>query len=165
MSPDSLINALFKVVGSGPRTDLACQFRRSWRSSRVPTSLGSHESLLPYGATAWTQMTWMAIRFSGITQYVFLTVQRLASAGMAFFMYRLWCPLNVKYASIQMPIPGVACLFNSINWFPPFIFAVSFGQRCFLWHCVNLESTASVVAISKVTLVNLPTQLTLLGIA
>jgi len=47
VSPDSLISAPRGVVGSAPRMDLACRLRRSWRSSRLPTSLGSHQSSLP----------------------------------------------------------------------------------------------------------------------
>jgi len=54
ISPDSLISAPRGVVGSAPRMDLACRLRRSWRPSRLPTSLGSHQSSLPYSATAWT---------------------------------------------------------------------------------------------------------------
>ena len=64
VSRDSLIKAPLGVVGSAPRTDLACRLRRSWRSSRLPTSLGSHQSSLPYSATAWTQATWTALTLS-----------------------------------------------------------------------------------------------------
>jgi hypothetical protein len=59
--PDSLISAPIGDVGSAPRTDLACRLRRSWRSSCLPTSLGSHQSSLPCSATAWTQATWTAL--------------------------------------------------------------------------------------------------------
>jgi len=61
VSPDSLIDASLGVVGSAPRMDWACWFRRSWRSSRLPTCLGSHQSLLAYSATTWTQATWTAL--------------------------------------------------------------------------------------------------------
>jgi hypothetical protein len=57
VSPDSLITAPRGVMGRAPRTDLACRLRRSWRSSRLPTSLGSHQSSLPYSATGWTHAT------------------------------------------------------------------------------------------------------------
>jgi len=69
VSPDSLISAPCGVVGSAPRMDLACRLRRSWRSSRLPTSLGSHQSSLPYSATAWTHATWTALTLSGTTPY------------------------------------------------------------------------------------------------
>jgi len=52
VSRHSLINAPWRVVGSVPRMDLVCRLRWSWRSSRLPSSLGSHQSLLPYSATA-----------------------------------------------------------------------------------------------------------------
>jgi len=51
---DSLISEPHEVVGSMPRIDPACQLKRSWRSSRLLTSLGSHNSSLQYIATAWT---------------------------------------------------------------------------------------------------------------
>jgi hypothetical protein len=74
VSPDSLISAPCGVVGSAPRMDLACRLRRSWRSSRLPTSLGSHQSSLPYSATARTHATWTALTLSGTTPYVLVRV-------------------------------------------------------------------------------------------
>jgi len=61
VSPASLISAPRGVLGSAPRLDVACRFRRSRRSSRLPTSLGFHQSSLPYSATAWTHATWTAL--------------------------------------------------------------------------------------------------------
>jgi len=52
ISPGSITSAPRGVVDSACRMDLACRFRGSWRSSRLPTSLGSHQSLLPYSATS-----------------------------------------------------------------------------------------------------------------
>jgi hypothetical protein len=55
--PNSLVSALHVVMGSAPRMDLASQLRRSWRSSRLCTFLGSHGSVLPYSSTAWAHTT------------------------------------------------------------------------------------------------------------
>jgi len=41
VSPDFLISARRGVVGSAPKMDLVCRLRRSWRSSRLPTSVES----------------------------------------------------------------------------------------------------------------------------
>jgi len=87
--PQCLINAPRGVVSRTPRIDLACRGRRSWRSSCLPASLGSHQSSLPYNATAWTHATWTALTVSGTTQYFFVRVCSLASATLAFFMHRL----------------------------------------------------------------------------
>jgi len=133
VSPESLISAPRGVMGSAPRIDLACRLRRSWRSSRLPASLGSHQSSLPYSATAWTHATWTALTLSGTTPYVVVRVRSLASAALAFFMHRLWCSLSVRCTSIQTPSQRVACLLNHMNPSPTFIFADSFGRRCFLW--------------------------------
>jgi hypothetical protein len=149
VSPDFLINAPLGVVGSAPRMDLACQLRRSWRSSRLPTALGSHQSSLAYSATAWVQATRTALTLSGTTSYVFVRVQSLTSPALAFFMHWLWCSLNVRCASIQTPSECVACVLNHMNPFPTFIFTVSFRQRCFLWPHLGVNSTASVFAISN----------------
>jgi len=67
VSPHSLSSAPCGVVGSAPRIDLACRLMRSWRSSRLPTSLGSHQRSLPYSATAWTHLTWTVLTLSGTT--------------------------------------------------------------------------------------------------
>jgi len=149
VSPDSLINAPLGDVGSVPRTDLACRLRRSWRLSRLLTSLGCHQSSLPYSATTWTQGTWTALTLYGTTLYVSVRVRSLASAALAFFMHRLWSSLNIKCGSIQTPSQRVACLLNGMNLFPTFIFAVSFGRRCFLWSSLCVNSAASVFAISN----------------
>jgi hypothetical protein len=39
VSPHSHIRAACGVVGSTPRMDMACQLKRSWRLSRIPTLL------------------------------------------------------------------------------------------------------------------------------
>jgi len=65
VSPNSRITAPCGVVGSAPKMDLGCRLRRSWRSSRLPTSLGSHQSSLPYSATASTHASWTALTLSG----------------------------------------------------------------------------------------------------
>jgi hypothetical protein len=96
VSPDCLISAPRGVVGSAPRMDLACQLRRSWRSSRLPTSLWSHQSSLMYSATAWTHATWTARTLSGTTPYVLVSDRCLASAALAFFMHRLWCCVRTR---------------------------------------------------------------------
>jgi len=149
VSPDSLINAPLGVVGSAPRTDLACRLRRRWRSSRLPTSSASQQSWLPYSATAWTQAIWTALMLSGTTPYVFVKVCSLASVALAFLMHRLCCSSNVRCASIQTPSQCVACLLNYMNMFPTFIAAVSFGRRCFWWPHLRVNSAASVCVVSN----------------
>jgi len=149
VSPAALISAPRGVMGSAPRIGLACRFRRSWRSSCLPTSLGSHQSSLPYSATAWTHATWTAITISGTTPYVLVRVRSLASAALAFFMHRLWCSLNVRCASIQTPSQRVACAMKCMDTFPTHIFAVCFGRRCSLWPCLRVNSAASVFAVSN----------------
>jgi len=148
-SPDSRISASLRVVGSAPRTDLDCRLRRSWRSSCLPILLGSHQSSLPYTATAWMQATWTALTVSGTTPYVFVRVRSLPSAALAFLLHRLWCSFHVRCAAIQTPSQCVASLLNCMNPFPTVIFAVSFGQRCFLWPRLRVNSGASIFAISK----------------
>jgi len=96
VSPNFLISEPRGVVGSAPRMVLACQLRRSWRSSRLPTSLGSHDCWLPCSATAWTHATWKALTLPGTTVYVLVNIRSLVSAALAFFMHWLWCSLNVR---------------------------------------------------------------------
>jgi len=129
VSPESLIHSPRGVVGSAPRIDLAYRLRRSWRSSRLPASLGSHNSSLPYSATGWTHVSWTALALSGTTLYVLVRVQSLASAALPFFMLRLWCSLRVRFASIHAPSQRVACLVHRIKLSPTLIFAVSCGRR------------------------------------
>jgi len=57
VNPNSLFGAPCRVVCSAPRINLACRLRRSWRSSRLPTTPGSHGGSLPYSATAWLHAT------------------------------------------------------------------------------------------------------------
>ena len=149
VSPESLINAPHGVVGSAPRIYLAGGLSRSWRSSHLPASLGSHHSSLPYSVTALTHATWTVLTLSGTTPYVFVRVQSLASAALASFMHRLWCSLSVRRTSIQTPSEHVACLLNRIKPSPTLIFAVSFGRRCFLWPRLHVNSAASVFAVSN----------------
>jgi len=149
VSPDSLISTPRGVVGSAPRMDLACRLRRSWRSSRLPISLGSHQRSLPYSATAWTHATWTALTLSGTMPYVVVRVQSLASAALAFFMHLLFCSLNVRCASIQTPSQHVAWVLNRMTPLPTRIFAVSFGRRCLLWPCLCVNCAASIVAVSN----------------
>jgi len=149
VSPDFLISAPRGVVGSAPRMGLACRLRRSWRSSRLSTSLGSHQSSLPYSVTAWTYATWTAVTLSGTTPYVLVSVRSLPSAALPFFMHRLWCSLNVRCASLHTPSQRVACALNHTDLFPSLIFAVSFGRRCFWWPRLRVNSAASVFAVSK----------------
>jgi hypothetical protein len=59
---------------------------RSWRSSRLPVSLGCYQSSLPHNATAWTQAIWAALTLAGTTPYILVSVWSLASAALAFFM-------------------------------------------------------------------------------
>jgi len=149
VSPDSHISAPCRVVSSAPRMDLACRLRRSWRASRLHTSLGSDQSSLPYSATAWTRGTWTALEISGRTPYVLVRVRSLASAALAFFIHRLCCSLNSRCPSLQMPSQRVACVLKSMIPLPTLIFAVSFGQRCFLWPRLRGNSPASVFAVSN----------------
>jgi len=101
--PGSLINATIGVVGSVPMTDQLCQLRRSQMLSCLPTSLRSHHSCLPYSSTPWTQHAGRAHALSGTTMYVFVRVQRLASAGLGFIRHRLWCSLNCRFFSDHTP--------------------------------------------------------------
>jgi len=148
VSPDFLISAPCGVVSSTPRMDLACRLRRSWRSSRLPTSLGSHQSSHPNSSTAWTHATRTALTLSGTTPYVLVKVQSLASAALAFFMHPLWSSLNVRCASIQTPSQHVACVLNRMIPLPTLILAVSSSQWCFLWPRLRVNSAASVFAVS-----------------
>jgi len=149
VSPDSLISAPLRVVGSAPRMDLACRFMGSWRLSRLPNSLGSHQRSLPYSATAWAHATWTARTLSGTTPYVLVRVQSVAFAALVFFMHRLCCSLNVRCASIQTPSQCVACVLIRMTLFPTLIFAVNFGQRCFLWPRLRVNSAASIFVVSN----------------
>jgi hypothetical protein len=145
--PDSLISAPLGVVCSTLRMDLACRMTKTWRSSCLPVRLAYHKSSLPYSGTALTQATWPALTLSGTTLYVFVRVRRLTSAAWACFMHRLWCSLNVWWASIQKPSKRVACVLNHMNPFPTFIVDVSFGRRCSWWHCLGVHSAAFVCAV------------------
>ena len=149
VSPDSLISAPHEVESSAPRMVLACPWRRSWRSSRLPTSPECHQSSRRYNMTARLHATWTDLTLSGTTPYVLVSVQSLASAALAFFMHRLCCSLNIRCASIQMPSQHVACVLNCMNLFPTLIFAVSFGRRCFLWPRLRVNCAASDFAVSN----------------
>jgi len=148
VSPDSLISVPCGVVGSAPRMDLACRLRRSWRSSRLPTSLGSHPSLLPYSTTAWAHATWTALTLSGTMPYALLRVQSQASAALALFMHRLCYSLNVRCASIQTPSQCGACVLNRMIPFSTLFFNVNFSRRCFLWPQLRVNSAASILGVS-----------------
>jgi len=149
VSPDSLISAPRGVMGSAPRMDLSFRLSGSWRLSRLTTSLGSHQSSLPYSATAWTHATRTALTVSGTTPYVLVRVRSLASAALALVMHRLWCSLNVRCASIHTPSQRVACALNHTDSFPTLIFAVCVGRRYFWWPRLRVNSAASVFAVSK----------------
>jgi hypothetical protein len=149
VSLESLINAPRGVVSSAPSIDLACQLRRSWRSSRLPVSLGSHHSSLPYTATAWTHATWTALTPTGTALYVFVSDRSLASAALALTIHQFWCSLSLRCASIQTPSQRVACLLNCMN--PPLtlVFAVSIGRRCLLLPRLRANCAPSVFAVSN----------------
>jgi len=149
LSPESLIDAPHGILGSAPRIDLAFRLKRSWRLSRLPASLGSHHSSLPYSATAWTHATWTTVTLSGTTPYVFVRVRSLASAALAVFMHRLRCPFSIRGATIQTPSQRVACLLNRVNPSPIFIFAVNIGRRCLWWPRLHVNSATSIVAVSN----------------
>jgi hypothetical protein len=149
VSPDTLMRTPHGVMGSAPRMDQACRLRRSWRSSRLPTSMGSHQSSLPFNATACTHATWTALTLSDITPYVLICVQSLASVALAFVMHRSWCSLNVRCASIQMPSEHVGFALNRMDLFPTLIFLFSIVWRGFLWPGLCVNSAASVFAVSN----------------
>jgi len=149
VSPESLIKASCGVGGSAPRIDLACRLRRNWSCSRLPASLGSHHSSLPYSATPWTCATWTAPTLSSTTLYVIVSVRSLANAALAFFIHRVWCSWSVRCSSIQTPSQHVACLLNRMKPSPTLIFAVSFGQMCIVWPRLRVNSAASVLAVSN----------------
>lgn len=114
---DSDISAPGRVVGSAPRTDVACGSRRSWRSSRQPTFSGSHQSSLAYSATAWALASWMTLTLSGTILNVFVRVRSLTLAALAFFTHWLWCSINARCASIYTHSKRVACGVNGMNPF------------------------------------------------
>jgi len=149
ISADYLISARCRVVGGAPRMDLDCRLRRKWRSSRLPTSLGSHQSSLPHSATALTHATWTALTLSGTTPYVLVRVWSQASAALAFFMVRLRRPLNVRCVPILTPSHRVACVLNRMMPLPTVIFADSFGRKCILWPRLRLNRAASVIEVSN----------------
>jgi len=149
VSPYSLISAPRRVVASTHRMDLACRLRSSCRSSRQPTSLGTHQSSLSYSATTWTHAGLTALRLSGTTPYVLARVSNLAAAALAFFMHRLRCSLNVRCASIHTPSQCVACALNGMDSFPTLIFALSFGWSCFLWRHLCVNNATCVFAVSN----------------
>jgi len=149
LSPHSLISAPHGVTASAPSMDLACQLRWSWRSSHLPTSLGLHQSSLPYCATACKHATWTALTVSGTMLYVLGRVRSLASAALALFMHLFWCSLNVRCASIHPPSQHITCVLNRMNLFQTLIFADSSGWWCFLWPRMRVNSAASVFAVSN----------------
>jgi hypothetical protein len=149
VSLDSLISEPRRVVCSALMMDLTCHLGRSWRSSRLPTSMVPSQSSLPYSATAWTHATLTASTLSATMLYVLVCDRILASAVLAFFMNRLWYSSNIRYPSSQTPCKHVACMLNRINPFPILICAVSCGRRCFLWPCLCVISAASVFAQSN----------------
>jgi len=132
-----------------PRIFLACRFRRSWRLSTLPASLGSHHSSPLYSVTAWMYVSWTALMLSGTTPYVLVRVWSLASAAVAFFMHRLWCSLSVRSDSIQTPRQHVSSVLNCMKQSPTHILAVSFCWRCLLWPYVRVNSAASIFAVSN----------------
>ena len=125
VSPDILICADCWVTGSEPRMDLACSLRRRWRSSHLPTSLGSYQSLLPLSTTAWTHATLSALALSGTMPYISVKVCSVVSAAMGFVMYRLCSSLNVRCLSILTHSRRVACVMNRMIPIQSVIFAVS----------------------------------------
>ena len=74
VTSDSLTSALCGVVVSTRRMVLACGFRRSWRSSRLPRSLGSYQISPPDNPTACSHATWMPLTLSRTTTYVVVMV-------------------------------------------------------------------------------------------
>jgi len=149
VSPESRIEAPGRVVGSAPRIDLPCRLQTSWRSSRLPASLGSHQCSLPSSATAWTRATRTAHTLSGTTPYVFVRICSPACAALDFFMHQSWGSLSVRCVSIQTPRQRVAPLLNRMNPSPTLIFAVSFGWRCLSCPCLRVNSATSVFAVSN----------------
>jgi len=149
VSPGPSINVPSGVVVSAARIDLLCGLQSSWRSSRVPASLGSYRSSFPYSATAWMHATWTARTVFGTTPYVVLRVWNRASAALVFFMRQLWCSLGVRAASIETQSHRIACLLNCMNPSPTLIIAVSFGRICLLWPHLPVNSATSHFAVSN----------------
>lgn len=89
VSPASHSSTLCGVMGSAARMDFACQFRRSWRSSRTSTSMRSHQHSLPSSATAQTQAILRDLTHSGPTLYTFIMVTSVALAALEYFMHWL----------------------------------------------------------------------------
>jgi hypothetical protein len=136
-------------MASPARMDLACRLRRSSRSSHLPASLGSHQSSLPDSATAWTQATWTALTLTGTMPYVVVRVHSLASAVVDFFMHLLYCSLTLICPSNQTPSHRASCLLNHTTSLLTIIFAPSFARACFQWPRPNVDSAASVFAVSN----------------
>jgi len=151
VSPESLSNSACRVVGSAPRIDLSCGLRRSWRSSCLPTSLGSHQSSVQYSVTAWTHATCTGLVLSWTTPYVCMRIRSLASTSLAVFMHRLWCSWSVKYPSIQMPSQHVTCLLKRMNPSLTIICTGSFGRSCFLWLHLRRKTATSVFVVANCT--------------
>ena len=120
VSLNLLLSACCGVMRSQCMADLACGLKMSWRLSRMATSLGSHHNSLPKFATAWMQAAYIACSLSGITTYILVRVQSLATAGLTFFADCLWCFLNIRCASIQLPSKRVTSLLSHISPFPSF---------------------------------------------
>ena len=126
--PHSLISAPCGVVGRAPRMDLACRWRKSGRSSRLPTSVGSHRRSLLHSAMAWMHATWTTLTLSGKKPCFVIRVRSLASASLASFIHWLCYSLNEGCASIQTPCQHVSCILNRMTPLLTCIIAVSFRR-------------------------------------
>jgi len=67
----------------------------------------------------------------------------------AFFIQRLRCSFNVRWASIQSPCHLVSSLSNLTKPSPTPFMTISIGWRSLLWPCRHVNSATSVFAVSK----------------
>jgi len=93
--------------------------------------------------------TWTALARTGTMPYVLVCVRSLASAALAFFMNQLWCTLNIRCGCIQTPSQHVACALYCVDQFVTHIVPLSLGRTCFLWPGQDVNSAASVFAVSN----------------
>jgi len=145
----TLVSAPYGVLGCAAGLHLTCGFRRSCRSSRLPTSLGCYRSLLPHRATSWTQAILKGLMLSLIATYILKWIGSLQSTPLDLIMHCLWCLLIVKGTSIETPNLFVASLLSHVEPSPSLIFAVSFSWRCLLLPHLCVNSAAAVFAVSN----------------
>lgn len=129
VSPEFHISVPGRVDGYTPRVDLACQLRRSWRSSCQLPSFAFHKSSLLYSAISWTQASGTALTHADTIICTPVSDRSRASGPLASFMHQMCCSLNVVCVSIQAHRHLVAFQSNLPKLFASRVFADTFGVR------------------------------------